>query len=63
MHWQTRASQYCWSVQLFMASQPRCVPSMAAEREESGYGEIGAAGNPAAALGTPCRGTPVLPRP
>lgn len=37
MHWQTRASQYCWSVQLFMASQPRGVPSMAAEREESGY--------------------------
>lgn len=54
MHWQTRASQYCWSVQLFMASQPRGVPSMAAEREESGYGAGVAAGDPA--LGTPVQG-------
>jgi len=37
MHWQTRVSQYCRSVQLFMASHPPRVPSMAAEWEVSRY--------------------------
>lgn len=58
MHWQTRVSQYCWSVQLFMASHPTCGPSMAAEREVSRYGVALQPPRPFARAGTLRRGMP-----